>query len=31
VYYRWMRPTTWLFPGTVANWRADKPITPKVV
>lgn len=31
VYYRWMRPTTYLFPGTVANWRADKPVTPKVV
>jgi site-specific recombinase XerD len=31
VYYRWMRPTTYLFPGTVANWRADKPLTPKVV
>jgi integrase/recombinase XerD len=31
VYYRWMRPKTWLFPGTVANWRADKPITPKVL
>lgn len=30
-YYRWMRPQTWLFPGTVNNWRADKPITPKVV
>ena len=30
-YYRWMRPTTWLFPGTVANWRADKPITAKVL
>jgi integrase/recombinase XerD len=30
-YYRWMRPTTYLFPGTVANWRADKPLTPKVV
>ena len=29
-YYRWMRPKTWLFPGTVHNWRADKPITPKV-
>ena len=26
-----MRPTTYLFPGTVANWRADKPLTPKVV
>jgi site-specific recombinase XerD len=30
VYYRWMRPKTWLFPGTIQNWRADKPITPKV-
>jgi len=30
-YYRWMRPQTWLFPGTVNNWRADKPITTKVV
>ena len=31
VYYRWMRPKTWLFPGTVHGWRADKPITPKVL
>jgi integrase/recombinase XerD len=31
VYWRWMKPTTWLFPGTIAGWRADKPITPKVV
>jgi integrase/recombinase XerD len=30
-YYRWMRPTGFLFPGTVANWRTDKPLTPKVV
>lgn len=30
-YYRWMRPKTYLFPGTVKNWRADKPITPKVI
>ena len=30
-YWRWMKPKTWLFPGTVHNWRADKPITPKVV
>ena len=30
-YWRWMRPKTWLFPGTLHNWRADKPITPKVV
>lgn len=31
VYYRWMQPKTWLFPGTVAGWRADTPITPKVL
>ena len=31
MYYRWMRPKTWLFPGTVDGWRADKPITPKVL
>ena len=30
-YYRWMRPKTWLFPGTVAGWRADTPITPKIL
>jgi integrase/recombinase XerD len=30
-YYRWMRPETYLFPGTVNHSRADKPITPKVV
>jgi len=30
-YYRWMRPKTYLFPGTVKNWRADVPITGKVV
>jgi integrase len=30
-YWRWMRPKTFLFPGTVNNWRADKPISPKVV
>lgn len=30
-YWRWMRPKTWLFPGTINNRRADKPITPKVV
>lgn len=30
-YHRWMRPTGFLFPGTVANWRTDKPLTPKVV
>jgi site-specific recombinase XerD len=31
VYFRWMRPTTFLFPGTVKGVRADVPITPKVV
>jgi site-specific recombinase XerD len=30
-YWRWMRPKTYLFPGTVNNGRADKPITPKVI
>jgi integrase len=22
-YWRWMKPKTYLFPGTVNNWRAD--------
>jgi site-specific recombinase XerD len=26
-----MKPRAYLFPGTVNNWRADVPITPKVV
>ncbi len=26
-----MRPETYLFPGTVDGWRADKPITEKIV
>lgn len=30
-YWRWMRPKTYLFPGTINNWRADKPIDTKVV
>ena len=30
-YWCWMKPKTWLFPGAVEGWRADKPITPKVV
>ena len=30
-YYRWMRPQTYLFPGTRQGWRADTPITAKVV
>jgi len=25
-----MKPKTYLFPGTVKNWRADVPVTPKV-
>jgi integrase/recombinase XerD len=24
-YWRWMKPKTYLFPGTVNNWRADVP------
>jgi integrase len=27
VYWRWMKPTTYLFPGTVRGVRADVPIT----
>jgi len=30
-YYRWMKPRTYLFPGTEQGWRADKPITAKVL
>ena len=30
-YYRWMRPQTYLFPGTRNGWRADAPITAKVI
>ena len=30
VYWRWMKPKTYLFPGTVDNWRADVPVTTKV-
>jgi integrase/recombinase XerD len=30
-YWRWMRPKTYLFPGTENGWHADKPITPKVL
>ena len=30
-YWRWMHPKTYLFPGTEKGWRADKPITPKVI
>ena len=31
VYFRWMRPTTFLFPGTVKGVRADVPISPNIV
>jgi site-specific recombinase XerD len=31
VYFRWMRPTTFLFPGTVKGLRSDVPISPNVV
>lgn len=30
-YWRWMRPKTYLFPGTVKGWRADVPISPKMM
>jgi integrase/recombinase XerD len=30
-YYRWMRPETYLFPGTRDGWRADTPITTKPI
>jgi site-specific recombinase XerD len=30
-YWRWMKPKTYLFPGLVTGWRADAPITSKVV
>ena len=30
-YWCWMKPKTYLFPGTKNGWRADKPITPKVL
>jgi len=30
-YYRWMKPQTYLFPGTINGWRADKPISEKIV
>ena len=30
-YYRWMRPQTYLFPGTRNGWRADVPITTKPI
>jgi integrase/recombinase XerD len=30
-YFRWMKPKTYLFPGTVHHWRADVPISDKMV
>lgn len=30
-YWRWMRPKTYLFPGTARGWRADKPLSPKML
>jgi integrase/recombinase XerD len=30
-YFRWMKPKTYLFPGTVHYWRADVPISAKMV
>jgi integrase/recombinase XerD len=30
-YWRWMKPKTYLFPGTEKGWRADKPIGTKMV
>ena len=30
-YWLWMKPKTYLFPGTVNGLRADKPITPKML
>jgi hypothetical protein len=30
-YWRWLKPKTWLFPGMLKNWRADVPITEKIV
>ena len=31
VYWRWMQPATFLFPGMVKGVRSDVPITPNVV
>lgn len=30
VYWRWMKPKTYLFPGTAKGWRADVPVSTKV-
>jgi len=31
VYWRWMKPRTFLFPGMVKHCRADVPISPNTV
>ena len=31
IYWRWMKPKTYLFPGTVNGWRADVPISVNTV
>src|SRR5690242_5341998 len=31
LYWRWMRPTPYLLPGTEKGWRADKPIASRMV
>jgi site-specific recombinase XerD len=31
VYWRWMKPKTYLFPGTIMGIRADVPITANIV
>ena len=31
IYWRWMKPKTYLFPGTVDHRRADVPITSNIV
>jgi len=31
VYWRWMQPATFLFPGTVKGVRADVPISPNIL
>jgi len=30
-YWCWMKPRTFLFPGTVKGYRADVPITPNII
>jgi integrase/recombinase XerD len=30
-HWRWMKPQTYLFPGTVKGWHVEVPITPKVL